>query len=329
MTTQADDFAEAANDATLEHSAKWLSAIIALCIAIYVAGIKPIGISADLLNYELLYASSAVSDWPSILKGGDVGYFAAAKLAASSGLSFNVFTFALALVTCIFLFFVAKSIKVNRLVLVAIYGSYLFWLHEYTQIRVAAAIAIGLYAIYSAPKSVRWPLFVVSVLLHNSFIVVVGAYGLIKTRRVDVLLGLAVCGLIVWMSPFSEGLLSRIIAYQDLASSTGQFSEINIFSSMPILQILGLGCAALSFFKLPGQGKEEMAFSALGVAAFYAAASVPVLAFRTFEVFMPFFVVLLARLWTISTISRFITLAWMLVGLRSAFFTPDSVVILR
>ena len=71
-----------------------------------------------------------------------------------------------------------------------------------------------------------------------------------------------------------------------------------------------------------------MIFSAVGFASFYVLSSLPVLAFRTYELFMPFFVILLSRLWRDSILIKGVILVWILLGLRSAFFTADSVVIL-
>lgn len=314
--------------ASFGHGALWLLAYVVLAAAIYVSGVKPIGISADLRNYELLYNASAISDWPTIFKGSDIGYFALAKLAAIWGWSFDLFTFVLAAGTCLLLFFVAMRLDTNRIVLVAIYGSYLFWLHGYTQIRIAAAIAIGLFAIYVTRPAVRWPLFVVAILIHNSFVLAVVAYGLVKARRLDVIAVLAVGVLILFVTPLGTGLLERVTSYQDLASTTGQFTDINLFSLMPLVQLCGIGCAVVHFKELPLQGKEETVLAAIGAASFYLLSPIPVLAFRTFELFMPFFVILLSRLWGVSVVIRGIILIWMMLGLRSAFFTADSTVIM-
>lgn len=316
--------------ATAFGAVMWLASYGLLFAAIVVSGLKPIGISADIRNYELLYNASAINSWKTIFSEGDFGYFALAKFAASIGWSFDVFAFAIAAITCILLFIVAKRLDTNRPVLVAAYASYLFWLHEYTQIRIAAAMAIGLFAIYVARPSVKWPLLVLAVLLHNSFVLLIGAYMLVRVRRIDVLVGLVILSLILFLGPLSASLgalIQRVVNYRDLAS-TGQFTSINLFSLMPLVQIAGVGCAVWHFRQLTPNAREETVFSAAGVVAFYAMSSVPVLAFRTFELFMPFFVILLSRLWRISIISRCVVLIWILLGLRSSFFTPDSVVIM-
>lgn len=306
----------------------WMSAYFLLILAIYISGIKPIGISADLRNYELLYNASAISDWASVLQGSDAGYFAMAKLAATAGWSFDLFAFVLAAGTCILLFLTVMRVDTNRVVLIAIYASYLFWLHEYTQIRVAAAIAIGLFAVYTARPAVRWPLFVLAVLIHNSFIVAVAAYAVVNTKRIDWIVALGVAGVLVFLSPLSESLIQRVSSYQDLASSTGQFTQINLFSLMPLVQLVGIAFAALQFKQLPPDGKKETFFSIIGVSSFYILSPLPVLAFRVFELFMPFFVILLSRLWGRSVLIRGLILVWILLGMRSAFFTADSTVIL-
>lgn len=319
---------EAPVQVSLLQTALWAAAVFLLIASIYISGVKPIGISADLRNYELLYNASAINDWATVLGGSDSGYFTLAKLAAMGGLSFDAFAFILAAGTCILLYFVAKEIDTNRAVLIAIYLSYLFWLHEYTQIRIAAAMAIGLYAIYATRPTIRWPLFLAAVLLHNSFVAVVGVYALVKARRIDVLVLLGLAALALYLSPFSEGLAQRIVNYQDLASATGQFTDINLFSLMPLVQLSGIGLAIVHFKKLGIEAREELIFAAVGLASFYVLSSLPVLAFRTYELFMPFFVILLSRLWRDSILIKGVILVWILLGLRSAFFTADSVVIL-
>jgi hypothetical protein len=142
---------------------------------------------------------------------------------------------------------------------------------------------------------------------------------------------LGVIGIFLLLGPFAfivQGLIQRIINYQDLASTTGQFSTINLLSLMPIVQILGIGCALFHFRSLSGTAREEIALSVVGVISFYALSFVPVLAFRTFELFMPFFVILLSRLSQRSIVAWGIMVLWAILGIRASFLTADSVVIL-
>lgn len=320
-----------AHEPSFIQGALWMAAVALLLAAIYVSGVKPIGISADLRNYEWLYDSSAISDWRSIFTAGDFGYFGLAKLAATFGLSFHGFAFVIAACTCVLLFVTATAIDTNKIVLVAVYFSYLFWLHEYTQIRISAALGIGLYAIYAARPTIRWPLLLLAVTLHNSFILLVGGYALVKVRRIGVLAAVGAVGVFLLVGPLSfffQSLVQRIINYQDLASTTGQFSSINIFSLLPLVQLVGMGIAALHFKELTEQEKEELALSAMGFVAYYALAFVPVLAFRTFELFMPFFVILVSRLTRRSQLIWAVVAMLILLGVRSSFLAADSVVIL-
>jgi hypothetical protein len=72
----------------------------------------------------------------------------------------------------------------NRLVLLALYGSYLFWLHDYVQVRIALALSIGLYGVYAETK-LRYVFLLIAALIHSSFVIIVAAYILIfvGTRR--------------------------------------------------------------------------------------------------------------------------------------------------
>lgn len=299
-----------------------------LCIAIYLAGTQPFGFSVDRRNYEILYNISAVEPWRDILTSGDAGYFGLSKIFAGLGLSFDLFAFCLSAMTCLILAATVRNIKTQKWVLYAVYGSYLFWLHEYTQIRVAMGLAFFLYAVYAATPW-RWLCFVPAILFHNSLIMIVAIFIGLRINGIFYRVAIAAVAAFLLFGPFSTfftSLIGRILTYQDL-SQTAQFSQINLFSLMPICQAVYLVCAAFWFTRFTDTERTEWIISCVGIACFYLLSPIPVLAFRTYEMMMPFFVILSSRMWDRSILFKIAIIPYVLLGLRSSFFSTDSLVI--
>lgn len=306
-----------------------VAGIALLCIAIYLAGTQPFGFSVDRRNYEILYNISAIEPWRDILTAGDAGYFGLSKVFAGLGISFDLFAFCLSAITCLILASTFGNIKTRTSVLYAVYGSYLFWLHEYTQIRVAAGLAFFLYAVYASTPW-RWLCFLPAILFHNSLVMIVAVYIGLRIKGTFYRSVIVAFALLLLFGPFSSffsGLMARVLTYQDL-SQTAQFSQINLFSLMPICQAGYLACAAFWFTRFTDTERTEWIISCLGIACFYVLSPIPVLAFRTYEMMMPSFVIFSSRMWDRSVLFKIAIVPYVLLGLRSSFFSADSLVIL-
>lgn len=300
----------------------WLAIVIV--VGTLVAGFKVLGLSADYLNYESQYVSDAITPWTFVWQDNDPIYHSLGKFFATFGFPFSTFVIFLAAATCSIKGVALFHAKCNRLVLLALYASYLFWLHDYVQIRIALALALGLYGIYVETR-LRYVLFGLAALVHMSFAIVVAAYiGIVLGARRPIwamVIG-AVCAVVAVTQNFLQSAIQRVVEYQNLTTQ-GQFSDINVFSLMPIVMSLTVLLGLFHLKEMLRDERRELYLSILGIGAFYGLSSTPVFAFRTMELFMPFYLVFVARLYDRSFIAKVLVLAYIVVGLRVSLFSDD------
>lgn len=304
---------------------RFLLAIVIIAGSL-IAGLKLAGPAPDYRNYQSQYLIDSISPLSFIWQASDPLYHTISHFSAVIGLRFETFVALLATFTCALKAISLSRTDGNRIVLLVLYGSYLFWLHDYVQIRIALALAIGLYGIYSKTKF-RYLFFLIAALIHSSFVMIIVAYILIfvGTRRPVVA---AIAGLIFAAVLFSQDIftqtLQRVNEYQDLTAQ-GKFNEINIFSLMPIVMLASLAVALLNFRRLEGR-YQELIFAAIGLVSFYALSGTPVFAFRMMELFMPFYLVLMSRLWPSSNLIKILAVIYAVIGLRAVFFSMDPLI---
>lgn len=300
--------------------------IIIIIVGSLIAGFKLAGPAPDYRNYQSQYLIDSISPLSFIWQGSDPLYHTISHFAAVIGLRFETFVALLAVCTCTLKAISLSRTDGNRLLLLAIYSSYLFWLHDYVQIRIALALSIGLYGVYTKTKF-RYLFFLIAALIHSSFVIIIVAYILIfvGTRRpvIAVIAGLLFAAVLFSQDIFTQS-LQRVNEYQDLTAQ-GKFNEINIFSLMPIVMLASLAVAVLNFRNLEGR-YQELIFAAIGLVSFYALSGTPVFAFRMMELFMPFYLVLMSRLWPSSNIIKILAVIYAIIGLRAVFFSMDPLI---
>ena len=291
-----------------------------------IAGLKLAGPAPDYRNYEAQYLIDSVSPFAFIWQASDPLYHSVSRIAALLGARFELFVILLATCTCAFKATALSRTDGNRLVLLFMYGSYLFWLHDYVQIRIALALAFGLFGIYTETRF-RYLFLLIATLIHSSFLLIVVAYILIfvGTKRpvIAVAAGVAFTALLLTQDVFGQ-ILRRVNEYQDLTTQ-GRFNEINIFSLMPIVMLASLTVALFDLRRLGGR-YQEVILTGIGLASFYAFSGTPVFAFRTMELFMPFYLVLMSRLWVSNNFIKVLSFAYIVVGLRAVFFSVDPLI---
>lgn len=297
-----------------------LGALLVACIP----GLALLGPSPDLENYRILYEEWNFADVLELLKGNDPGYFLLSKLVYDFGSTFQTFLFLLALLTCTVHALVLGRLNTDRSVLLLLYASYLFWLHNYTQIRFALAMALVLLGIYHARG--RWMLFLLGAGVHASVALVVVLHTLWRHPRIA--LALLTVGMPVLVA---SGRLDEIIVSLALRIATyveqrdiGLFDQINLFSLMPLTQAL-ITLLCMRRTSAPGPlARQEIYFAWIGIASFYALSFLPVLAFRLYEMMIPFFLILVSRNWSHSRLLQGLTLIYVLLGLRVSFLSADA-----
>jgi hypothetical protein len=308
--------------------AGWISGFVLVALAIWVVGGQRVGLSADIRNYELLYQIAAASDWGSLWRGDDPGFYSLAKLFAGYQAPFETFAIWIAGLTLALKAEVARRLDTNKTILILLYFSYLFWLHEYTQIRLALAMAFILQGIYGRTYY-RLLLFIPALLFHGSSAIVIGLYLLLTFPRIGSLAlagAMSLYAILPIVRDFTNASLVKITTYQDLLIQ-GQFAEVNLFSAMPALQVVTLCLSVLYWRQLGREPRREMIMAGVGVMSFYAFVSVPVLAFRFSELFLVFFVILLSRLWRISVVFKILAAMYVVIAVRTTFISENSLII--
>ena len=95
---------------------------------------------------------------------------------------------------------------------------------------------------------------------------------------------------------------------------------------MPIIMALST-CAAIYHIKMiPKNERQELYFTIVSFSSFYVLSATPVFAFRTMELLMPFYLILIARMWHIGIIFKLSAALYVLVGLRLVFFADDPLI---
>jgi hypothetical protein len=300
---------------------------ILLTIACGLAGIKPLGFSADLENYRSMFELSVQTEWSALTELSDLGYHAFAKLSVLLGLDFAGFTLWLAIATCSLKARVLGRLDTDRTLLLLLYFSYLFWLHEYTQIRLGLAMGFVLLALY-VPTRANALLYALAVLTHASTAVIVALH--FAFRRPRAAAAMIVASIVILLvSGLAEtvvaSLASRALVFVDLFD-LGVFTELNILSSMPAVQT-GILVALLPRLRsLSLAAREEYMMASVGIIAFYGLSFLPALAFRFNELLMPFLLVLISRTWRQSPTVALGALLYILSGLRTSFFSSGSLI---
>jgi len=302
---------------------------IGVVLAATVAGFALVGPSVDVENYRTIFDWVTETDLIELALGSDPGFLVLSRIAYVAGLGFDGWMFTIALATCAVKAVVLWRLPTDRTVLLALYSSYLFWLHEYTQIRIALALGLVMLGIYAARRW-EWLLFVVAATLHASVLAVVVLY--VTTRYPRKALAAAIIGLPVL---YASGAQSDLFAYlairvgsYALLLDQGEFDQLNIFSLMPMVQGLMILLALCLRDRLTEPGRMELTFATVGLVSFYALSFLPVLAFRTYELFIPFLLILVSRLWRHSVLMRVLGVIYIALGLRVSFIGSASLLAL-
>ena len=299
--------------------------LLLLVLASVLAGLKPLGISRDLDNYQVVFEWAVQADWSELLAANDPLYHAASRLIWMMGGGFTTFMLVIAFATCTAKAAAFEGLDADRGVLLLMYFSYLFWLHEYTQVRLALALGLVLFAMYR-PSRFSWMVFIVAALVHGSTLLIVALHMAKHYQRAAVLT-IVICLALLFLTGYAEDAyliaITRVTVHLDLLDA-GEVAEINIFSLLPLIQGVILLASVRHLSKLPAMGREEFGISCLGFASFYALSFVPVLAFRVHELLIPFFLVLVSRVWRHSKLVQLGGILYILVGIRTTFLSADS-----
>lgn len=233
---------------------------------------------------------------------------------------FDTFLIFCALITLTLKFFSIKKIADNYIIFIILYSSYLLCLHDYIQIRVALALGLFCFAMYSTDnKPVRRFLFLISLFFHFSMIVPIFiSYAtnskVIGYRRVF----LFAPSIIFFSFLIQRGaiFIDRVNQYLELQKE-GIGTDINMYSVLPFIQLITI--AFIFFNKKFNVYKNtyEFVMAYVGVIIFYSTLSIPAVALRYFEISNLFFIILLSRLFLKSYYFIFVFFVYIVVGIKN------------
>jgi hypothetical protein len=310
-----------------------ISKYIILILSIFISGFRAIGYSKDYYTYYSMYYSDSILNWKEVLFTPDPSYHVLSKISFIIGFPFYKFSFLISTITCIILFSVFSKIECNRKILLLIYGSNLFWIHEYTQIRISIAVSIFLYSIYVAKYKFKFILFVLSFLFHSSILLLILIYILCSIKNINYIKHLIfISSLILFYMYFKDTIFSHIDklnVYNDL-NNKNILNKTNIFSLSILFQIISVSIITLTiYYKYNFNdvvSNIELVISFYGIILFYLFSDMFVLALRFNELFLVIFVILLAKFYNESIVIKFISYFYMLYGIYNVFFSVDPII---
>ncbi|WP_447878567.1 EpsG family protein [Serratia fonticola] len=289
----------------------------------YVVGFKNKDIWIDFPTYQTYFDFAKYNKVSEIFGlGGDPLFILSMKIFSGIDDGFNIFIFTCAFITLTLKITALRNSTNNFFILIALYCSYLLCLHDYIQIRISLSLALVAFGIYCcSSRRMMYCFFALAFFMHLSSIFIILSYLFYQW------FGYRKFILSIFLSFFLPSLIfsglinnSRLNTYIELAANKDQYFQINIFSSQPILQIIGLLFIFCSTSLKTNVRSYEYGIALLGVFLFYVLSAVPVLSFRFFELSMFFYIILLSRLFTKSLVLKLICFLYIVVGLKNMFY---------
>ncbi|EPY6812437.1 EpsG family protein [Klebsiella quasipneumoniae] len=239
---------------------------------------------------------------------------------------FEIFLFVCAFVTLTLKFLALKNSTDNFAVLFVLYCSYLLCLHDYIQIRIALSLAIMLYATYCVNSILlKYALFAAGTLIHLSAGIIVMVYVfdiMFKEKRLYFFL-FVIIG-VIFTQLISLGIIGghRAELYAELARNKISYYDMNVFTTLPILQSVGL---LYMFFKYKNRALTFEFYMALfGVIIFYLLHTIPVIASRTFDITMVFYLILLSRYFRHDRFMKLLSILMFFVEVKKLFYSDSA-----
>lgn len=317
-----------------------LSGVILVAISSAVISARLLGSPLDFDNYREIYLNSSEMLWAGNYTI-DIGWLVINALFLKIGFTFPIFIFTLTLLS-LSIKYQAISLSLGSrksvFVFMCMYYAYLFWIQDYTQYRIAVAISFvlaGIYGLSGLAKKFLPYSFGMLIQISSSLLSVFSIF--FSSKRANYyFLVILLCLVFSWCIsvigiyyilersgdlsiPFLYKLHDYVAKYNE-----GEFSELNIFSPAPIMQLIFLLCTA-RFAKTSLRLEYYMALT--GIASFYSFLSLPILAVRVFEIFSIFFLIYLSKLVVRIPLATVFVFLYIVLGLRSVFFSSHPVVI--
>ncbi|GAA3596494.1 hypothetical protein GCM10023078_24760 [Gibbsiella greigii] len=295
---------------------------------VYLTGDKDFNAWVDEPTYQNYFYLATYNNYIEIFKNGvDPLFVSFMRPFTSIYNGFNVFLLVCAFITLTIKITALKNSTDNFFILMLLYGSYLLFLHDYTQIRIALAMAFVAFGIYCNKSRTSMSIFFcIGALVHLTTILIIITFLIYRRFGYKKFFWVVLFSFFLPLIVFS-GVIhnARLETYIELAKYKEQYFEANFFASQPILQIIGIMYIYVNSKLRKYICTYEYCFSMLGVVLFYSFSSVPVLSFRLFEMTMFFYIILLSRLFFISNFIKIICLLYLLVGVKNLFYGASAI----
>lgn len=301
---------------------KFIFIITFVIICSYLVGIKDFNIWKDYYVYWNYFTNAQANSISNIFKNIQDPFFVLSiKPFTVQRDGFANFLLVCALVTLSIKMFSISKATDNIYAFTLFYSSYLLCLHEYIQIRIALSLALFCFAIYAIPKktSLKLLVFLVSILLHLSVIVPILVYIAVNHRFVGYRKFFLFSPIVLLLPTLIfSGIINidRINNYL-LLQSQGVGDTINMFSTLPFLQLVSIIFIYLNKKTRQYVFSYEYVMSFCGVAIFYSMLSIPVLALRYFEICNLFFLILLSKVYKKSLFFILCIVVYLIVGIKN------------
>lgn len=296
-------------------------------ILAFLVGIKDQNIWPDYEVYLNYYKTSSINTIHDIFFNiQDPFYVILNKPFSGMDNGFEAFLLTCSFITISLKILALKKSTDNFPILLILYISYLLCLHDYIQIRIALSISLMLFAVYCVEKNlIKYAIFSIGCLIHLSagIIVIVYVFDMFfKRKRVYFFLFVIIA--IIFTQLISLGILGghRAELYAELARNKISYYDMNVFTTIPILQSIGL---VYMFYKYKAEALNfEYYISLFGVIVFYLLSSIPVIASRTFDITLVFYIILLSRYFRKDNILKTIAILLFLVEVKKLFYSESA-----
>jgi hypothetical protein len=316
--------------------------LIVISLLSFVIAASLLGFSHDYANYVDLYKEAKGDAIYDAANNIDIVFFYTAAIFGKIGLPFSVYLFFYSLISMTLKFgIICQNFYKNNKVWIffVLYMTQLYWLHEYTQIRLSFALAFILWAIYGKSTQFRLFKFMVAILSHASVAIIIVAYYvalkisvrsflILATLLTVVSIGIseylvdfALSGVNVGFVPF----VNKISEYAFSFISNDEI-KLNVFSPTPMLQLVAVLISARRILAKDQTAKVEILLSIVGPLFFYCLSPIPIVATRFYEMFIIFFLILIARSWDYLGWYRLLIIPYIFLSLRSSFFSNDPII---
>ena len=295
-------------------------------------GLNLLGDSLDRRAYLWQYQKTEDQGFLELISGLDPLYYVSLKLAWLGGIPFEWITIAIALASLWAIHAAVSQLTISHGAFYALWASHVLWLHNYTQIRIGLALALVILAIYRLERG-KWWVFGIAVGVHAAVVIPIGVWLAAKLppRVLAVAAAVAAAVMFQLITDF-EGLFNtlttvvpdiaqRALLYVDLRDFD-IFSEQNLLALMPMLQ----SAMGLYILTRTRQLDATALLGLVGPVFFYGFSFLPVLAIRTYEMFIPFFLIYLALHVQRSPLLIGLATIYGLIGLRQIFFSSSPVI---